>query len=376
MSAVITSRGSNTQATYGSSVSVPAFTPGADTTLYAAFASIAGTSVTLSGHGTWTQVDQTTANAGTQLTVFRCPVGSSPSSAAVTASGTSLIGSLLVFELNSDYGAVVQSVAASSYETSGSSPYGVTLAAFGDATNNVTILVSSQMNSGASTWTPEGSLTQDLEENAAEHNTEVASFVGEDTTPASANPDTYAYFHNIGMEVEYTAVAGPDVTGTGTPSLPSFTGAGSGQASDSVSGDGAPSLPIVIASGSGTVTTPAADVFDVGGPVALTLPAAPTAAGSGAISQGITGSGSPVLPSMTGAGSGLASDNIAGTGTPSLPVLTMSGAGLSITTVTGTGALTLPALIGGESGPYPGWTDDEWFRRRRILRANRNRRRR
>ena len=209
MSAEVTSRGSNSGT--GTTDTIASFTPGANRLLLVIYSTYLDNTVSsISGHGTWSQIAATTPVAGTLLEVWGCITSGSPSaSTVVVTKSVSDVSNSICVELSADYSdttvaaSIVQSAVAGEYQGPAVGSYGVTLASFADATNNLTMLCVTHLNSGSSAWTPQGSLTEDIEANEAENDTEVSSVVGEDTTPASANGDTNAFWHRIGLEIAY-----------------------------------------------------------------------------------------------------------------------------------------------------------------------------
>lgn len=201
-------------------------------------------------------------------------------------------------------------------------------------------------------------------------------------TVGTTSPITYGYTAandaSLGAAFAIIEPASADVTGSGTPSVPSVTMSGSGNVSASspnVTGSGTPSVPAVTMSGTGNVAEPSGDpaVFSVGGAQNLVMPSVTM---DGAGSNALQGSGTPVFPSITMSGVGLAVTSITGSGTPSFPLITVSGTGQVVTPglVTGTGALTMPSvtMFGQDVPPWgdgPFLTEVDWRRyRKRKLR--------
>lgn len=180
-------------------------------------------------------------------------------------------------------------------------------------------------------------------------NTSVLGLVGNDTTDwlsgngrnwtlsgtsALTNPFPLAWGNLQPTYIYPPPAAGGSATGTGTPSIPLPTLAGTGIAAHK--GTGTPSIPGLTASGTGRDTT-------MRGTGAMSTPAV---VGSGAGATSHPGVGTPSIPAVTGSGSGVASH--AGAGTPSIPGLTLAGVGTKSVPVTGAGtpSIGLPTLAG------------------------------
>lgn len=125
----------------------------------------------------------------------------------------------------------------------------------------------------------------------------------------------------------------PVVTGSGSGSLKSIAGTGSGAVT--VAGSGAGSLGAITGVGSGAVTVTGNGAGSLGSIV-----------GSGFGSVAATGAGSGSLGSITGSGSGQVT--VSGLGSGSLGRITGNGSGNA--TVTGNGSGSLAAITGSGSG--------------------------
>jgi hypothetical protein len=162
----------------------------------------------VTGHGTWSNITISQGSgAVADGELWGCITGGSPSSGTVTANHSSSGSSIVVVEVDADHSdttvalSIVQSDTFSAYVTQ-PNPFTIdtTLSAFGKSTN-LAILFAGTFGSGtATTFTEQGSLTQDHETTGADFNYNVSSFVGEDTSPSIQSTDEYT--GNLGIAVE------------------------------------------------------------------------------------------------------------------------------------------------------------------------------
>lgn len=213
MSTAVAQVSTTSVGSYATSRVVASFTPTANAILIGLVVSPdSGMTVSgISGHGTWSAIRQSTGS-GQQVDLWACKVGASPSASAVTASHNSVPSLFAIFELSADYAAasvaaaVVQSAQQIEYVTGTPANHSlsVALSAFGDATNNLALIVAA-ISSG-STMTPEGSLTSDFSYTTAPYSIRMASLIGEDTSPSILS--TADYCHNVAIAAEFAYVGG------------------------------------------------------------------------------------------------------------------------------------------------------------------------
>lgn len=218
MSAAITPVSAVSIGTYRTSAVIGAFTPNANRLLLCLTAfPEAGASVSgIVGHGTWSAIN-TIASATNKITLWGCITSGSPSSGTVTVSHSSASSLVHVFEVSAGYGAasvaasIVQSATLAEYVTATPTDHeiSVTLAAFANASNLTLIVVS--VSGSLSTFTEQGSLTQDYEINTSPYSINMSSLEGADTSPSVLSTSDYINQCAIAMEI---AVVGG---GGGTP---------------------------------------------------------------------------------------------------------------------------------------------------------------
>ena len=146
-------------AEYQTNQSVTAFTPTADSILIAWCINFALADPTVSGHGTWTKI--THVDLGARLYAAWCAPGSSPSSAAVQFSSSSMTAYSGVIEISGDVDTttpIVQSGTNSQAETGTPASMAVTMSAISDAGNLGLVLACSPDN--GSTFTPQNSWSE------------------------------------------------------------------------------------------------------------------------------------------------------------------------------------------------------------------------
>ena len=289
----------------------------------------------ISGHdagGGWTQIAKIEGTTDTRdLLLFAAHEGSSPSSEALIVNADdSYIGKLGVqaFEITD---VKVDGTVAVSFGTPDTdeeypgNPAAIALTTAAHANTEGLTVICGLSWSGGSTHTCTG-YTLAQTDPGAYATLSFAYISGEDTSQTIGMTQ---YTQHLAIMVEVVGAAG---------------------GASPVSGSGNPSTPLPTLSGSGDVDNPA-DVYDVGGPVDLTLPLLELD-GSGTSAEAF-GSGNPSTPLPTLAGAGLV--GAVGSGSLVTPLPVLSGIGVIAEGVSGSGALVLPipqlsGTDGGSSG--------------------------
>lgn len=216
MAWVITARGTAEITDSTANTAISAFTPGANTLLFAWIAGYVVPSGVPTGHGTWVQVGTSLpwgdSGGGQTLRCYACKTSGSPGSSTVTfphpGDWSRIAG---VIEINENATGLPSAAAdcfgtlvSTAVYTSGSLDVGVTLGAFANASNMTLIL---GLAANTTTLTPEAGFTS-RQSFGAVRTAQLATLSSQDTTPYVTTLAVFQYHAAIGVEVKMASAAG------------------------------------------------------------------------------------------------------------------------------------------------------------------------
>ena len=246
MAFTLTNRGT-VNAEYQTNQSVAAFTPAADSVLIAWCLNSALADPTVSGHGTWTKIAH--HDLGARLYLAWCAPGSSPSSAAVQFSSSSLTAYSGVIEISGDVddsAPIVQSGSNAQAETDPPVSMAVSMSAIGDV-GNLGLVIAASPDTG-STFTPQNSWSELFDSNVTGPGASAACQYLEGSVDVDVL-QTGVYRNTIAVGVEIAAAGGATITGSGAPS--SAASSTSGTSERELTSSGTPAAQATSASGTG-----------------------------------------------------------------------------------------------------------------------------